>query len=85
MGTAYVYILGVDNATGFFPDGSDADTNNDRRLLVGTGIPSKPRVSVGVNASDDKIYVQTSEGEILSIQPPTREEGLGQIYWRQRF
>ena len=77
-------MLGVDDAAGFFPEASEPPSE-DRRLLVGTGIASKPRVSVGVNSSDDKIYIQTSEGEVVTVQPPVRDEGLEQIYWRQRF
>ena len=83
-GTAYLYILGVNDARGFFPDPS-APPSEDRRMTVGTGIPSKARVSAGVKASDDKIYIQTSEGEVWTLQPPARDAGLNMIYWRQRI
>ena len=83
-GTAYLYILGVNDAKGFFPDPS-APPSEDRRMTVGTGIPSKARVSAGVKSSDDKIYIQTSEGEVWTLQPPARDAGLDMIYWRQRL
>ena len=49
-------------------------------------MPSNPRVSVGTNPQDDVVWVTTSEGQILAIEPPLRDGPQAEmIFWRQLF
>ena len=57
-----------------------------RKYVVGGGLPSAPRVSLAPDAEDDEIYIKTSKGEILTVDPPHREDGgAAIIYWTRKF
>lgn len=84
-GQAKLYVFDIATGVGYFDDGT-SDVAADRYLLVGGGLPSKPKVSTGEDPSDDVIYIKTSTGQILLIDPPPRPSTpVGLIYWRQVF
>jgi Tfp pilus tip-associated adhesin PilY1 len=61
-------------------------SDEDRRVLIGGGLPSSPRVTAEPDSSDDVIVLKTSKGQVLTIAPPTRDEPkVSLIYWRQRL
>jgi type IV pilus assembly protein PilY1 len=74
-GSAYLYIFDLVSGA--------ASGESGRRLYLGVGVPSDPRISVGDTA---KIFTKTSAGQ---IQPTPAPDGGGApvelIYWRQRF
>ncbi|MBW2270793.1 MAG: hypothetical protein JRH16_19705, partial [Deltaproteobacteria bacterium] len=58
----------------------------DRYMDIGTGVPSNPRVSVASDPTDDVVYVTTSEGELIEIEPPLRDPPESSfLYWRRRY
>jgi hypothetical protein len=82
-GEALFYGFELSDASGFF---GSTSTAADRRFVAGSGIPSNPRVSMSPNPSDDVIYVTTSEKEIITIEPPTRNATeSSMLYWKQVF
>ncbi len=84
-GEAFLYAFDVLTGFGFFQDGMTPPTEA-RRVSIGAGLPSNPRVTLGADPGDDKIYVKTSKGEMLTIDPPDRiDGGVSVIYWRQVF
>lgn len=84
-GSAFLYAYAVDSGKGFFDTDSNPDAG-DRRLLIGSGIPSSPRVTVASDPDDDIIFVTSSEGQVLLIEPPARPGPESDtIYWRQLF
>ncbi|MBW2269632.1 MAG: hypothetical protein JRH16_13745 [Deltaproteobacteria bacterium] len=84
-GESFFYAFEVSNGKGFF-DANATPEASDRRMLIGAGIPSNPRISIGHVPTDDVLVVQTSEGEVLTIEPPLRDPpSTSMIYWRQRF
>ena len=84
-GEAYLYAYAVDDGKGFFDTDSTPDAG-DRRLLIGSGIPSSPRITIASDPDDDIIFVTSSEGQVLLIEPPERPgPESSTIYWRQVF
>jgi type IV pilus assembly protein PilY1 len=84
-GTARFYAFELSNAAGFFDDNGTAEAA-DRHLTIGSGVPSSPRVSMASDPQDDVVFVTTSEGELIDIEPPLRDPPESSLfYWRQRF
>jgi hypothetical protein len=94
-GTAFLYGFDLDCAVGEFP--GPGDNQADRRMAIGSGLPTRPRVSVGdLNQGGgggcpsppcciNKVVVVTSDGEIYNDCPddlPT--SGVKVRSWRER-
>jgi Tfp pilus tip-associated adhesin PilY1 len=84
-GTARFYAFELGNAEGFFDANNVAETT-DRYMDIGTGVPSNPRVSVASDPQHDVVFVTTSEGELIEIEPPLRDPPESSfLYWRRRY
>ncbi len=83
-GVSALYAFRIDNGAGLFR--STASTPPEaRKEIVGMGVASTPRISISPDPSHDQIYVKTSKGQVLTIDPPSRSEsGSSVIYWRQK-
>jgi type IV pilus assembly protein PilY1 len=94
-GTAFLYGFDLDCGVGEFP--GPGDNAADRRMAIGSGLPTRPRVSVGdLNQGGgggcpsppcciNKVVVVTSDGEIYNDCPddlPT--SGVKVRSWRER-
>ncbi len=78
-GNATLYVFRVDCGDGFFT-GTDA---NSRRLDLGAGMPTDPRITVSPTGT--RVIITQQDGEIEnSSGPPIDPEKLGQLYWRER-
>jgi type IV pilus assembly protein PilY1 len=91
-GTSYLYRFSLDCGAGEWTDepGTAADK---RRRLIGTGLPTRPRVSVGgLNSGgaggggcESKVVVVTSDGAIDNNCPaPLPSSGVKIRSWRER-
>ena len=84
-GIANLSLFQIYDASGFW----DADailTAADRKTQIGWGIPSNPRVSIASDPSNDKIFINTSDGQVLTITPPMRDTPESEmIYWKQNL
>jgi hypothetical protein len=84
-GMANLFLFKLYDASGFW-DQDALFTASDRKVQIGWGIPSNPRVSIASDPSNDKIFINTSNGEVLTITPPVRDNpGSETIYWKQNF
>ena len=84
-GQAFLSTLKLSNAAGFFDTNATPEAA-DRRLLIGSGVPSPPRISVAPDPTDDVGFINTSEGEVLTFDPPPRDAPESSLlYWRQKF
>ena len=84
-GEAFFVAFRLDNARGFLDYNSTPEAA-DRRVKIGIGVPSSPRISIGGKPDDDIILITTSAGQVLTLKPPQRdppESGL--MFWRQLF
>ena len=80
-GTAKLYVLSVDSGLGFFFDtGVTGDAA--RSVVIGAGVASDPRLSMSPNGAE--LFVQTSEGEVIQIEPPDADDLTRTVYWRTR-
>nr|MCS5636881.1 hypothetical protein [Myxococcota bacterium] len=53
-------------------------------IELGAGMPTDPRLSVGVNGSDNRIYIEKSGADLESIAvPPLNFDDGSLIYWRE--
>lgn len=74
----------VANGQGFFAE-STAPPSGARRMSLGRGLPSVPRVSIAPDGSD-RVTLKTSSGRVVTIDPPERDEDPAElVYWRQLF
>ena len=51
---------------------------------IGPGVASPPRIQMAPDPDDDKMYIKTSKGQVITIDPPPRPPlGSSVIYWKQ--
>jgi hypothetical protein len=86
-GQAFLHAFNVGTGRGAFEDpDASPDPSEDRRSFIGGGLPSNPRVSIAPDPDDDTIYIKTSTGQIVTIEPPPRpKDPAAVIYWRQKY
>jgi hypothetical protein len=93
-GSAYLYIFGVDCGGGLFTPAA-GNTSNDtpdkqRRTDVGSGIPTRPRISVGnINeagggGANRAIVVTSDGGVVMQDTGNTNSSGVNVRTWRER-
>ena len=80
-GTGILYAFGITNGKGFFADGS---SNPTRGLDIGAGLPTDPKVSVGVGGSDNKVIIEKSGADLEIIEEDDVNLNGGLLYWRER-
>lgn len=84
-GDSQLYIFKLSTAAGCFDTNATPEAA-DRSLRIGAGIPSSPRVTIASDPTKDKIFITTSTGQIVSIDPPLRDEPESDtLYWKQNF
>jgi type IV pilus assembly protein PilY1 len=79
-GDGLLYIFDLDCGEGYFTDGGSPS----RSESLGTGMPTDPQISLGVDGTNNVIYIEKSSGELESLEAP--DLGLdngGIIYWRE--
>ncbi|NQZ98715.1 MAG: hypothetical protein HRU01_19610, partial [Myxococcales bacterium] len=89
-GSSYLYNFDLDCAVGSYPS-NPGTGNEDRRIAIGTGLPTRPRVSVGgLNEGNqpatcnNKIVVITSDGGIMNKCQTLPSKGINLRSWRER-
>ena len=84
-GSATLYIFRVDCGQGYF-SGTGVPR---RQLLLGAGMPTDPKVTVGASGSGNnggtRVIVTQQNGQIDNPKGPDQiGSGLGQLYWREQ-
>lgn len=85
-GSAFLYIFDLETGGGFFSGAGSADQG--RRLYIGDGIPTDPRISISRvgQSSSAKLFIQTSTGRLLEIDGPDPDTSpVELVYWKQDF
>jgi type IV pilus assembly protein PilY1 len=80
-GSGTLYIFDITNGAGFFTDGSNNPT---RGVSIGAGLPTDPKVSVGVGGEDNRVIIEKSGADLESIEEQDIDTTGGIIYWRER-
>jgi hypothetical protein len=81
-GDATLYAFDIRNGKGYFEDNSN---NPVRAMAIGVGLPTDPRVSVGVGGRDNRVYVEKSGTDLWSSEQDDISLGGRYLYWRRRF
>jgi len=79
-GSGNLYKFNLKTGVGDF---TDASNNESRYTSIGTGLPTDPKISIGVGGDDNKIVIQKSGTEIEVINTDSASFGRGIIYWRE--
>jgi hypothetical protein len=79
-GQATGYVFDLLTGEGFF---TDASGNPDRKLDIGAGLPTDPRVSVGVGGKDNRVYIEKSGADLESWAEEDIPAGGQLLYWRE--
>ncbi|MDX1385733.1 MAG: hypothetical protein R3190_18925, partial [Thermoanaerobaculia bacterium] len=80
-GDATLYAFRVRNGEGQFKDDSD---NTTRGLAIGSGLPTDPKISIGVGGTDTRIIIEKSGADFESEEGKDVDVGGRLLYWRER-
>jgi hypothetical protein len=83
-GDATLYVFDIRDGKGFF-ETDDATPVPTRGMAIGTGLPTNPKVSVGVGGKDNRVYIEKSGTDLWSSEQYDIPTGGRYIYWRERF
>ena len=79
-GSGNLYKFNLTTGVGDYPGATPAAQ---RYTSLGTGLPTDPKISIGVGGDDNKIVIQKSGTEIEIIDTDSASFGRGIIYWRE--
>ena len=80
-GSGNLYKFNLTTGVG---DYTDASNNPTRYTSLGTGLPTDPKISIGVGGDDNKIVIQNSGTSLDILDTDSASFGRGIIYWRER-
>jgi hypothetical protein len=92
-GTSYLYAFDIDCGVGSWP--ANSTDQDDRRLAIGSGLPTRPRVSAGSGSGGggggggtdcgNKLVLVTSDGGLYNDSPGAcPSSGIKIRSWRER-
>jgi hypothetical protein len=79
-GDGKAYVFDLLTGKGYF---TDAGGNAYRGLDIGAGLPSDPKVSMGVGGTDNRVYIEKSGADLESIGTSNLPPGGQLLYWRE--
>jgi type IV pilus assembly protein PilY1 len=79
-GVGELYVFDLETGAGHFTDGAG---NPDRSLSLGPGLPTDPKVSIGVGGKDNRIVIEKSGSDIEIIEAPNVNLNGATLYWRE--
>jgi len=74
------YVFNLTTGEGFF---TDLSGNPIRTVDLGVGLPTDPRVSVGVGGKDNRVYIEKSGADLVSYGEEDIPAGARLLYWRE--
>lgn len=81
-GSANLYDFDLDTGEG---TNHDADGDPIRAVSIGAGMPTDPKISVGVGGKDNRIIIEKSGTDIESKEADDVNINGGILYWKERF
>jgi len=83
-GSAFLYLFDLSSGEGYYA--SESTPDGTRRLSIGGGLPTSPRISIGDNGESASAVIQTSDGRLITPKlPPPSRGAVEQVFWRQMF
>ena len=80
-GAGTLYVFDLVTGEGHFTDGNG---DPDRSLSLGAGLPTDPKVSVGVDGKNNKVVIEKSGADIEMLEEDDLNVSGGLLYWRER-
>ena len=74
------HVFNLTTGEGFF---TDLSGNPIRTVDLGVGLPTDPRVSVGVGGKDNRVYIEKSGADLVSYGEEDIPAGARLLYWRE--
>jgi type IV pilus assembly protein PilY1 len=81
-GQGTLHVFDLVNGEGHFDDGGG---NPVRGLDIGAGLPTDPKISVGVGGTNNRVIVEKSGADLETFEEDDIDVGRGLLYWRERF
>jgi hypothetical protein len=81
-GDGTLYVFDVATGQGHFEDGSN---NPDRSLSLGPGLPTDPKVSIGVGGKKNKVVIEKSGSDIEIIDQDDVPLNGSTLYWKEAY
>ncbi len=82
-GSAQLYVFDVGTGLGYYFDAGVTTGDGARFTTIGSGAPTDPRLSISM--SGEQLYIQTSTGEVVQVDPPDPGSLARTIYWRHLY
>ncbi len=79
-GSSRLYVFDVATGMGFYFQAGVTTGDVARRISIGSGAPTDPRLSI--SSDGQQLFVQTSTGEVVQVPPPDPGGLEDTIYWR---
>jgi type IV pilus assembly protein PilY1 len=79
-GDGTLYVFDVQTGKGHFDDGMGG---SERGLVLGPGLPTDPKISIGVGGKDNKVIIEKSGSDIEVIDEDNLDLNGATLYWRE--
>ena len=79
-GFGNLYIFDVETGEGHF---TDAFGDPERGLTLGPGLPTDPKISIGVGGKENRIVIEKSGSDIEIIEAPNVDLNGATLFWRE--
>jgi type IV pilus assembly protein PilY1 len=79
-GNGTLYVFDLVTGEGHFEDGS---SNPERSLSLGPGLPTDPKISIGVGGKKNKVVIEKSGADIEIIDEDNIDLNGATLYWRE--
>jgi type IV pilus assembly protein PilY1 len=82
-GEARLYVFDVESGLGYYFEAGVTTGDGARYATVGSGAPTDPRLSISMTG--EQLYIQTSTGQVVQVDPPDPGSLARTIYWRHLY
>jgi type IV pilus assembly protein PilY1 len=79
-GSSRLYIFDVATGRGFYFQAGVTEDDAARSISIGSGAPTDPRLSL--SSDGQQLFIQTSTGQVVQVDPPDPGGLERTIYWR---
>ena len=79
-GDGTLYVFDLQTGKGHFDDGAGGF---ERGLSLGPGLPTDPKVSIGVGGKNNKVIIEKSSSDIEVIDAPNIDLNGATLFWRE--
>ena len=75
-----LYVFDIQTGKGHFDDGGGGAQ---RTVALGSGLPTDPKISIGVGGKNNKIIIEKSGSDIEILDEDDLDLNGATLYWRE--